>query len=401
MIKIIINGIGGQVGNILSALIKKNEKLQLIGGVDMFAKQENYDIPVFTSFEECDLVADVIIDFSRPTALDGILAYCLKVKANAVLATTGYSVEQQQKIDEASKKIAIFQTSNMSLGVSLLIGLAKDAARFLGNNYDIEILEYHHNLKVDSPSGTALSLANGINEVFENKKEYVYGRHGKDDKRMPKDIGIHAIRGGTIVGKHDVMYIGTNEIVTLSHEAHSRGVFANGAMRAAEFMADKKHGKYDMNDIIGKDFSVTIVSGTDNITLLSLTDISLDKVNKLLSELSVNEINLDMISQTLTSTGTANISFTFDSAKEQIAKKLLEQLKLSYDLKSNSAKLLIEGAGMEHQYGIASEILNLMQGQNITIYAITTSETKIALCVDSANLKKGEELIKTHFSVNI
>lgn len=399
MIKVIICGIGGKVGSSLIPVISKKDNLQLVAGIDKFASQSNFAVKVFPSFKDCDIVGDVVIDFSRPEALEDILEYCIKTGAKLVLSTTGHTAEQQEKINEAAKIIGIFQSSNMSLGVNLLINLSKQAARFFGNSYDIEIVEYHHNLKVDSPSGTALSIANNINEVFEDNKHFVYGRHGREDKRTPADLGIHAVRGGTIVGKHDVMFIGTDEIVTLTHEAQSRQVFAMGALRAAEFMMDMPAGRYSMDDVIGKDFSVTIVSGTNNVTLITLSDISFYSFNTLLQKLAENKINLDMISQTLTVIGTVNVSFTFEDAETEIVEETLKKLSIPYTFRKNQAKLLIEGAGMEHQYGIAASALSALSDNKIDVFAITTSETKIELCVDNKNLSTCEQLIRNTFKL--
>ena len=223
---------------------------EAVGGVDKFADPSQFSVPVFKSGKDVNVDADVIIDFSRPDALDEILEYALSHKTGIMLATTGYSAEQQQAIDKASQSIAVFQSSNMSLGVNLLIELCRKASQVLGEKFDIEIIEQHHNQKVDSPSGTALSIANAINEEFEDSKEYVYGRHDKNCRRTDKEIGIHAIRGGTIVGKHDVLFIGKDEVITISHEAQSRAVFAQGAIRAGIFLSTKTSGKYSMKDLL-------------------------------------------------------------------------------------------------------------------------------------------------------
>lgn len=249
MIKVLIWGIGGRMGKNILEGISAFENVEAVGGVDRYADPSQFKLPVFKSGKEINVDADVIIDFSRPDALDEILEYALAHKCGIMLATTGYSEKQQQMIDDASKSIAVFQSSNMSLGVNLLIELCKKASEFLGEKYDIEIIEQHHNQKVDSPSGTALSIANAINEEFDDSKELVYGRHDKNCRRKEKEIGIHAVRGGTIVGKHDVLFIGKDEVITISHEAQSRAVFAQGAIRAAIFLSSKESGKYSMKDM--------------------------------------------------------------------------------------------------------------------------------------------------------
>lgn len=247
--KIIIFGIGGRLGRSVYELATKNG-IEVVCGIDAFADELTFPVPVYKTLDECSEKADVLIDFSRPTSLDSILAFLTKTNTPAVLCTTGYTAQEQQKIDDTSKKVAIFQSSNMSLGVNLLINLAKRATKFLGPDYDIEIVEQHHNRKVDAPSGTALSIAKAIKEEQDGNANFVYGRNPASGKREKGDIGIHAIRGGNIVGVHDVMFISDEEIITLSHSAQSRSVFALGALRAAEFLKSLAPGKYDMNDLI-------------------------------------------------------------------------------------------------------------------------------------------------------
>ena len=250
MIKVLIWGIGGRMGKNILESISSFDNVQAVGGVDKFADPSQFSVPVFKSGKDINVEADVIIDFSRPDALDEILDYALAHKTGIMLATTGYSAAQQQAIDKASQSIAVFQSSNMSLGVNLLIELCRKAVSFLGEDFEVEIIEQHHDQKIDSPSGTALSIANAINEEFDNSKEFVYGRHDKNNRRTKSEIGIHAVRGGTIVGKHDVLLIGKDEVITISHEAQSRAVFAQGAIRAGIFLSTKKNGKYSMKDML-------------------------------------------------------------------------------------------------------------------------------------------------------
>ena len=247
--KIILVGIGGALGRAIYA-ISREQKVEIVAGIDAMADNLDFPLPLYKNILDCKEKADAIIDFSRPTSLQSILEYALKTKTPAVLATTGYTQEQQNSVEKASEQIAIFQSSNMSLGVNLLINLAKRATEFLGEDYEIEIIEKHHNRKVDAPSGTALSIAKELNETRNNSLNYVYGRQPESGKRERADIGIHAVRGGNIVGEHDVMFIGGEEIITLSHTAQSRSVFALGAIRASRFIKDKPAGMYNMNDIV-------------------------------------------------------------------------------------------------------------------------------------------------------
>lgn len=251
MTNIIIYGAGGKMGKVVYDIAKNNAGIKIVGGIDKFADKTGLPFPVFKSLREFDsnIKCDVVIDFSRPDALDDILEYCLKNKCGAVLCTTGYSEEQKQQIAAASKSVALFQSFNMSLGINLLSNLINQAAKFLGDDFDVEIIEKHHNQKVDAPSGTALLLADSLSCAYSGGKKYVYDRHLKTDKRDSKEIGISSVRGGNIVGEHEIMFIGRDEVISFTHRATSKDVFALGALRAAIFIKDKKCGKFDMGHI--------------------------------------------------------------------------------------------------------------------------------------------------------
>lgn len=248
MIKVIICGASGKMGGFVADACKSDGDIQVVAGVDKINLGQNF--PIFGDFKSINTDADVIIDFSNPILLDSILEYAIKTNTAVVLATTGYSDSQIEQIKEASKEIPVFFTFNMSLGVNLICSLAKKAAAVLGDGFDIEIVEKHHNQKIDAPSGTAIMLANVVNSCFGGEKVYEYDRHSKRQKRSPKEIGIHSVRGGTIVGEHDVIFAGHDETVTISHSAQSKEVFAVGSVKAAKFLAEKPAGLYDMNSII-------------------------------------------------------------------------------------------------------------------------------------------------------
>lgn len=248
MINILLSGACGKMGNAVSRCAADDTTLKIVAGVDRAEKI--CDFPVYKSFDDVKVIPDVIIDFSHTSVLENLITFAVKNNIPVVLATTGYSNEQIAKIKEASKLIPIFFTANMSLGVNLLCSLAKSAAKILDNSFDIEIIEKHHNQKIDAPSGTALMLANAVNEVFDDKYTYEYDRHSKRQKRPKNEIGIHAIRGGTIVGEHDVIFAGHDEVITLSHSAQSKEVFAAGAVKAAKFIIGKPIGMYDMGSIL-------------------------------------------------------------------------------------------------------------------------------------------------------
>lgn len=252
MKKLLINGIGGQMG---AALIKALEKdphgFVLAAGVDPFAKS-SYPFPVFASSSDIDVPVDVAIDFSVPKATEEILDFCVRSKIPAVICTTALPDALIAKIDAASKTIPIFRSGNMSLGVNLMRVLLRQARLTLGDAFDIEIIETHHNRKKDAPSGTALMLADAISEADGIKHAYVYGRSETDRRREPGEIGFHSVRGGTIVGQHEVRFLGEDEEIAIRHEAYSKQVFASGALRAAQFLLTKENGLYSMEDLVAE-----------------------------------------------------------------------------------------------------------------------------------------------------
>lgn len=249
MINILLSGCNGRMGQVISRLARQYEDLKIAAGYDISCSTNN-DYPVFTDLQKCDIKLDVIIDFSNPVALEKLMAYAVAKQLPIVVATTGLSSYQKNLLEKASESIPVFYSANMSLGVNLLIDLAKKAAQLLEKNYDIEIIEKHHNQKLDAPSGTAFAIADSINTVLEQKHEYVYDRHSRLKKRSKTEIGIHAVRGGTIAGEHTVLFAGDDEIIEIKHTAMSRDIFGTGALRAARFIYGKHPGVYDMNDLV-------------------------------------------------------------------------------------------------------------------------------------------------------
>ncbi len=250
MTRVIMHGCNGRMGQTIANLISQDDAITLVAGVDVYDEGKN-PFPVFQKIEDCDIDADAIIDFASVNAVDGLLDYCAQKRVPVVLCTTGLSKEQLDKVEEISKQVAVLKSANMSLGINLLMKLLKDAAGILSPaGFDIEIVEKHHNQKLDAPSGTALALADSINEEFDQEFEYVYDRSTKREKRSKKEIGLSAVRGGTIVGDHDVIFAGNDEVITFSHVAYSRGVFAKGAIEAAKFLKGKSAGLYQMSHVI-------------------------------------------------------------------------------------------------------------------------------------------------------
>ncbi|MGN1481161.1 4-hydroxy-tetrahydrodipicolinate reductase [Porcipelethomonas sp.] len=250
MTKIVICGANGKMGQTIYRCVKDRSDCEITGGIDINT-QQYADFPIYSSVGQLPEKPDVIIDYSHPSCLTSLLEYCMTTGTPVVLATTGYSDEQISEIKKASSQIPVFFSWNMSLGINLLVELAKKATAILGDKFDIEIVEKHHNQKIDSPSGTALMIANAINETRNNEMKYVYDRHSQRKKREANEIGIHSVRGGTIVGVHEVIFAGNDETITISHSAASKTVFAEGSVNAALYIKSLKAGLYDMNSIIG------------------------------------------------------------------------------------------------------------------------------------------------------
>ena len=250
MIKILMHGCNGKMGRMITEIAKQDQDVEIVAGVDKYTAVAN-EYPVFETISECDVDADAVIDFSNAGAVDELLDYCVEKKLPVVLCTTGLSEEQLARVKEVSEKIAVLKSANMSMGINLLLKLLKDAAKVLAPaGYDMELVEKHHNQKLDAPSGTALALADSMNEALGNEYEYVYDRSQVRKKRDVKEIGISAVRAGTIVGEHEVIFAGTDEVIEFKHTAYSRSVFAKGAVEAAKFLAEPKRGMYDMGDVI-------------------------------------------------------------------------------------------------------------------------------------------------------
>ncbi len=251
MIKLVISGCNGKMGKVVSSVAQAQSDMEIVGGFDINTESvmgcKVYENP-------CDYKgeADVVIDFSHPDNLSGLLEYAKKMGTPLVIATTGLSEEQKNEMKKAAEHVPIFFSANMSLGVNLLIELAQKATKVLADQFDIEIIEKHHNQKIDAPSGTALAIADSINDVLTERKEYIYDRHAVRKKRSKNEIGIHAVRGGTIVGEHEVIFAGKDEVIELKHQAMSKEIFAVGAVAAAKYLIGKAPGMYSMRELVAE-----------------------------------------------------------------------------------------------------------------------------------------------------
>ena len=250
MVKVIMHGCNGYMGQVVSGLIKDDPEIEIVAGIDLVDCRDN-GYPVFTDIDACQVEADAVIDFCSAKAVDKLLDYCVRRKIPVVLCTTGLSQEQLEKVEEASRQVAVLKSANMSVGINLLMKVLKEVApQLAAAGFDIEVVEKHHRRKVDAPSGTALALADSINEAFEEKYDYTVDRSSRREARPDKEIGISAVRGGTIVGDHDVIFAGTDEVITFSHTAYSRAIFGKGAIQAAKFLTGKGPGWYQMSDVL-------------------------------------------------------------------------------------------------------------------------------------------------------
>lgn len=249
MTKILICGSAGKMGNALIGAVNRTDDVEILCGVDAFSKGEQ-SFPEYKSFEDVKEIPDVIIDFSHPVNLDSMYEFCIKNSVPTVICTTGFSPVQIEKIQKLSENVAVFFSGNMSLGVNLLIELSKKATAFLGSEFDVEIIEKHHNQKIDAPSGTALMIADAVSSAMKEEPQYVYDRHSYRAKRKSNEIGIHSVRGGTIVGEHSVIFAGNNEVLTITHQAQAKALFAPGALSAAKYICGKEAGLYSMSDML-------------------------------------------------------------------------------------------------------------------------------------------------------
>lgn len=252
MVRMIMHGCNGKMGQVISEICKGDGEIEIVAGVDPYTGKEN-DYPVFASIGECSVEADVVVDFAAAPAVDRLLDYCVGRKVPVVLCTTGLSGEQLARVEEASRQVAVLKSANMSLGINMLLDLLQKAARVLAPaGFDMEIVEKHHNQKVDAPSGTALALADAINGALGQAYAYKYDRTQERKKRDSHEIGIQAVRGGSIVGEHEVIFAGTDEVIEIKHTAYSKAIFGKGAVEAAKFLAGKPAGRYEMADVIAE-----------------------------------------------------------------------------------------------------------------------------------------------------
>jgi 4-hydroxy-tetrahydrodipicolinate reductase len=404
MLRIILSGCGGRMGQVITSMVEKMDNASIVAGIDVIDVDSPY--PVFKTLGECDVEGDVVIDFTSPKNSEALVAYAVEKHLPVVLATTGQEPSQLALIEQAAEHIALFRSGNMSLGINLVQQLLQSTTKVLGDRYDIEIIEKHHNQKKDAPSGTALMLADSVNEVRLKKLAYINGRSGADALRSPSELGIHAIRGGTIVGQHQVLFSGDDELISIEHHAYSRQVFATGAIRAASYVVRQKPGLYSMQDMIFEESAITTLYVNEKQILVSVDSLphDMNAVSELYSALAEGDILVDMISHTGSSNGHIYIAFTIEERSREKAQKILQGYIEGYEsvkvrIVEDVTKLTVEGPGMEFQSGVASRLFSIMAHSSIDVLAVSTSEIKISFVTHSQDVEKATQLIKEEFRI--
>jgi len=404
MTRVILNGCSGRMGQVLTDLIEAQEDMEVVAGIDIHTSERSY--PIFSTLADCTLEADALIDFTSPVTLPLFLPEAQKRKLPAVIATTGMSPEDIRRIEEASRVIPIFRSANMSLGINLVQQLLKTATKVLGDRYDIEIFEKHHKLKKDAPSGTALMLADSINEVLVEKKDYVCGRSGSDSLRQKNELGLHSFRGGTIVGEHDVYFSGTDEMIRVGHIAYSRQVFATGAIAAARYLAGQKPGLYNMQDMINQSQAVSTLYTFPDEVLVNLNHFpdDMNAMAALYGDFASADVFIDMISHSGDSGGNLSLAFTVKTRDLDKTRKILDAAGNRYpgvesSIREAITRITVEGPGMEIQSGVAYRLFSCMAVEGIRILAVTTSEIKISCVTSDDQVEKAVGVIKREFQI--
>ncbi len=366
MIKIIICGINGRLGQVLRESIAARGDMELIAGADAMPDVRDNGVPVYPGLKGRSIQADCIIDFSRPVALESNLSFAIQNRIPIIIATTGFSPEDKEKIKAASGSIPVFFSANMSLGVNMQFELVREITDFYGDAAEVEIIEKHHNVKADAPSGTALALADIINESRGGELKYKYGRTPEDGRRDRRELGIHSVRGGTFVGEHDVLFITDSEVLTVSHAAQTKQVFADGALRAAEFITGKEPGLYSMKDIVYQTRAVTSTRRTDAVSVIRVNGAGTGETLKRVAE---RGIYIDVV---VAPDARGPVTFSVNDRDGEDAMSALKGLDAS--IETGLSKITVEGLGMELMHGVASKLVCALENAGVAVSTITTSE---------------------------
>ena len=404
MLRLILSGCMGKMGHAIMNAVAANSDFTIVAGVDKMAHlAEGYPFPVYAEISKCTEKADVVMDFSRPDALPTLLRYGQQNRLPMVLASTGYNKNDFSSVAFASETIPILCCSNMSVGINLLKNLSSTAASILNNTFDVEIIEKHHNTKADAPSGTAMMLANAINEASGGDLEYIYDRHERREARPKRELGIHAIRGGTITGDHTVLFAGPDEVIELTHRAYSRNIYAMGALRAADFISKLPCGLYDMSSMLTQQQIITNVYSSESDAILTISNIRDPKlIADVFTALKESEIMVDIISQPLPVNQIYTLSLSVSKIMAEKAYRVINDLTAdeTVELLDDVTKVTVEGSGMAHHAGAAGDVIGTLAKASIPVLLITTSETKITCCVPGMYAAKAVSVLKSIESLN-
>ncbi|MBR2861313.1 MAG: 4-hydroxy-tetrahydrodipicolinate reductase [Clostridia bacterium] len=385
MIKIILSGCMGKMGRVIMNLVEQNPNFTIVAGCDKMAPAaEDFPFPVYSELTKCTEEADVVVDFSRPDALPKILRFAQQKNMPIVLASTGYNANDISSIEYASENIPIMCSSNYSLGINLLKQLSTTATTILSSNFDIEIEERHHNAKVDAPSGTAMMLADAVNKAAGGDLEYVYDRHENRNPRGKRELGLHALRGGSITGEHSVIFAGPDEVVELRHVAYSRNIFALGALRATEFICSLPCGLYDMSSLLTQQQIITGAYSSESDAIISISNIkSPATINNIFKAIKDADIMLDIISQPIPVNNVYTLSISVSKPLADKAYKIILGVSngATVEVLDDIAKVTVEGSGMAHHAGVSGDVFAALSNAQVPVLLITTSETKITCCI--------------------
>lgn len=391
MIRIILSGALGKMGRAVCAAAEKESEYEIVAGVDMLADSAPaMGFPIYSNIGKVTEKADVIVDFSRPDALPMLLHYAQANRLPLVLASTGYNKNDKLSIEYAAENIPIMCSSNMSLGVNVLKMLSATASSALSGSFDIEIIEKHHSQKVDAPSGTAMMLADAVNTAAGGDLEYVYDRHERSMPRPKKELGLHAVRGGSITGDHTVLFAGQDEVIELTHRAYSRNIYALGALKAVSYIVKMPNGLYDMSSLLTKEQIITNTYYSVSDALISVYGIKDPAlIGKIFEGLKDSDIMVDIISQPVPQNGEYTLSLSVLRNYAERAMRVIKDLTdgETVSLNDKLAKVTVEGSGMAHHAGAASDVLKTLAENSIPVLLITTSETKITCCVEEKYAK--------------
>ena len=407
MISVLINGICGQMGRaVYAACQAQSGVFSTAAGVDLFDCKEQLSCPVYRDIEDVKEAVDVVIDFSVPASVPTVLRFAQSRGIAAVIGTTGLGERELKLIRAASERIPVFQTGNMSLGVNLQVELVQLAASTLGSNFDVEIIETHHRKKVDSPSGTALMLANAVASISPEDEELVFGRHEKNKRRTDNEIGIHSVRGGTVVGEHQVQFIGNDEIIEISHRAFSKQVFAQGALRAAKFLVGKKSGLYNMKNVVTEHDAASRLFSLENQAVVIMRSFAKEDsfASRVFDVIAEHGVFVDMIACSEPDEQSLSIGFSLnEGALSEALNAINELTRNGYgcDIRTRTdlTKLTLEGTGMALQHGVAAQLFSTLRKENIHIWLITTSETRIEFCVESVHALRAADAVREKFHI--